>query len=102
MRKLHLSNVKGGESAYCFLPSMHPRVPAGCYVDFYIMQDSRNYPGIWYKNNLCGALVRWYAPWDDLNHYQPQSGMAHFIAERNLKAIASILDDDWRMCQSSD
>lgn len=101
IQKLQLSNVRGGQSAYCFLPSAHPNVPAGCYVEFYIMQNSRNSPGIWYKNNLCGALVSWYAPWDDLNHYQPNSGMAHFIADHNTKAISSILDDDWRMCHSN-
>ena len=101
MRQLHLSNVKGGESAYCFLPSSHAPIPAGCYVEFYIMQNNRNYPGIWYKNDLCGALVRWYAPWDDLNHYRPNSAMAHLIADRNVVTIPGILDDNWRMCQSS-
>lgn len=100
MRQLHLSNVKGGESAYCFTPSMHTNVPAGCYVEFYIMQNKRNYLGIWHKNNLCGALVRWYAPWDNLNRYEPNSGMAHFISDHNIRAIPEILDEDWHMCQN--
>lgn len=97
MRRARLQNVNGGEQAYCVGKTMG-HVKAGCYIEFYYTKARYNSPRLWEKNDLCGVDARFYARWDQPNHYVPLTGGARWLRKGNLRAVLYVVNDQWRMC----
>ena len=95
----HLQNIAGGEQAWCVGTSVGNE-KAGCYVEFYVTTAAHDSPGLWEKNNLCGAMVRMYATWASPSDYKPDSGMARWMASGDLPAAMQLVDSNWRNCKS--
>lgn len=97
MRRAKLQNISGGEQAWCAGRTVENE-KAGCYIEFYYTKAQYNSTELWEKNNLCGVDARFYARWDQPNHYVPDSGGARWLRKGDLRAVLFVVNDQWRMC----
>jgi len=97
MHAASLLAVPGSEQAWCAGRSIGNE-KAGCYVVFYYTKERNVTPKLWATNPGCGMVARWYARWDDLNHYVPDSVGAKWLSKGNANVLSHLVDEDWRMC----